>query len=181
MKVLDDHVRYEGKYIRLLDRGYIGNDGKEHVWEVVERKTFGRIVAIAAITPKKEIVLEKTFRIPLNAWTLEYPAGLMDVKGESEEDAIRRELLEETGYAVDAVIPLLSGPFDAGLSPSEIVIFGGTNARKIQEPRVESGEEIEVITVPAGEFNVFTREHPELKVDVKLRAVFLLLKDAGLI
>ena len=181
MKILDDNVRYEGKYIRLLERGYIGGDGKSHVWEVLERKALGRIVAIAAITPSRNIVLEKSFRIPLKTWLLEYPAGLMDGEGETEEQAIRRELLEETGYTVDNVVPLFAGPFDSGLSPSEIVLFGGTNARKVQEPVLETGEEIETVTVPVDTFFEFVRSNPELKVDIKLPAVFPLLTNAGLI
>ena len=181
MKILDDHVRYEGTYVRLLERGFIGGDGNPHVWEVIERKTPGRIVAIAAITPKREIVLEKSFRVPLKTWLLEYPAGLMDIDGETEEQAIRRELLEETGYTVDSVVPLFGGPFDSGLSASEIIIFGGTNARKIQEPTLDLGEEIETITVPVDTFFEFVRDHPELKVDIKLPAVIPLLERAGLI
>lgn len=181
MEITDDNIRYEGKYIELVERGYIGSDGKEHTWEMIRRKTKGPIVAIAAITPDQEIVLEKSFRVPFNTFVLELPAGLMDRAGESEEDAVRRELLEETGYVVDDVIPLITGPFDTGLATDELSIFAGTNARKMRAPALEEGEEIEVITVPLRELIELMTRQEELKVDIKTASVVPLLRHAGLI
>lgn len=180
MKVTDDNIRYDGNHIQLVERGFIGSDGKEHTWEMIRRKTHGPIVAIAAITPDREIVLEKSFRIPLNTYVLEFPAGLMDRAGESEEDAIRRELLEETGYIVDDVIPLLRGPFDTGLTTDELSIYAGTNARKMREPMLEGEEEIEVVTVPLRELIDMMMRRDELKVDIKTAGIVSLLRHAGL-
>lgn len=44
-----------------------------------------------------EIILQKQFRPPINAVTIEVPAGLVDA-GETPEEAAIRELKEETGY-----------------------------------------------------------------------------------
>ena len=44
----------------------------------------------------KTLVISQ-FRPPLNTWSIEFPAGLID-EGETPEEAARRELAEETGY-----------------------------------------------------------------------------------
>lgn len=47
--------------------------------------------------PGPEIMLQKQFRPPVHAVTIEVPAGLVD-EGETAEQAAVRELREETGY-----------------------------------------------------------------------------------
>jgi ADP-ribose pyrophosphatase len=44
----------------------------------------------------KTLVISQ-FRPPLNAYSIEFPAGLID-EGETIEEAARRELAEETGF-----------------------------------------------------------------------------------
>lgn len=98
MKLIRDEVGYDGEFIRVIRRHFRAPNGNPGVWELVRRKnTHGRIIMIAAVTAEKELILEKIFRIPLNDYVLELPAGLMDKAGESEQEAVGRELLEETG------------------------------------------------------------------------------------
>jgi ADP-ribose pyrophosphatase len=54
-------------------------------------------VAVVAMTPAREVLLVRQFRPVVDRQTLELPSG-HDERGESPEDAARRELLEETGY-----------------------------------------------------------------------------------
>ncbi len=172
-KILRDEVVYDGKFIRVIKRHFLDRAGHEIFWEMNERKTHGRIVAIAAITPKREIILEKCFRVPLKDYVIELPAGLMDKKGESEKEAIKRELLEETGYAVSKVELLTSGPFNTGLTNDKLAIYLGTNARKVAEPELECSEDIETILVPIHELLAFIKKSRRrgIEVDLKLTAI----------
>ena len=65
-------------------------------------------VVIVALTTEGELILERNWRAPLESFVVQFPAGLSDREGESEEEVARRELLEETGYTADRLIPVIA-------------------------------------------------------------------------
>ncbi len=181
IKILNDELVYNGKFIQVVARNFIDCEGNKGVWEVIKRKTYGNIVGIVAITKDNEIILEKIFRVPLNDYVLELPAGLMDIKGESEEEMIQRELLEETGYKVKDVKKLLKGPFTAGLRDDEISIYLGTGAYLSQKPKLEGAEDIEVIKVPLDQLFGYLSKRDKTKVDLKIFSVLPYLEKLKLL
>ena len=83
---------YEGDWLRLVRIDH---------WESCERTHGqGMAVIIIAVTPADEVLFVEQFRVPLQARTIEMPAGLVgDIHaGESIEVSAIRELEEETGY-----------------------------------------------------------------------------------
>lgn len=181
IKILRDELVYDGRFIQVIARHFVDRKGKEQVWEVVSRKTHGDVAAIAAITKDKNIILEKIFRVPLDIHVLELPAGLMDKKGESEQEMIQRELLEETGYKVEHVEELMRGPFAAGLRDDQMIIYLGTNAHLVQKPQLESAEDIEVIKVPLDKLFNYLSAQKKTRVDLKIASIIPYLEKRGLI
>lgn len=156
----------------MVRRHLRARDGSAHAWELVERRTHGPIVAVAAVTDDDHVLLLRIYRVPAKAWMLEIPAGLMDVAGESPLETAKRELLEETGYAAERWDTLFEGPFNAGLTPDEIVFFLARGARKVREPQHEALEAIEVMPVPRAKLaHALAHPPPETRVDVKLHAL----------
>ena len=53
-KILKDEVVYDGRFVRVAKRYYKNQEtGKIGIWEMVKRRTHGKIVGIIALTPKK--------------------------------------------------------------------------------------------------------------------------------
>jgi ADP-ribose pyrophosphatase len=136
---MDDQAKTmcEGKYLRLVRRGH---------WEYAERTNAGSAVIVIAVTPENKLVFVEQFRIPMNANTIEMPAGLVgDVDAhDTLEDAARRELLEETGWLASEVKVLMVGPTSSGMS-NEVVAF--VRARGLTRVHAGGGDDTENITV----------------------------------
>jgi ADP-ribose pyrophosphatase len=86
---------------------YTAANGTTRTWESSQRLTRPKGIEVdgvgiaAIIQPKNggppSILLQKQFRPPIDAVTIEVPAGLVD-EGETPEECALRELKEETGY-----------------------------------------------------------------------------------
>lgn len=175
---MKDELVFDGQFIQVIRRHFVGPSGHPGIWELVRRKTFGRIVAMAAITEERELILIKIFRIPAKGYVLELPAGLMDREGVSEEALAKRELLEETGYRVAVAELLYAGPFNSGLLADEIAVYLGVHAKKAREPLLEGAEEVEVVKAPLDRLLEYLTSQ-RIKVDAKIAAVTPFLQKRG--
>lgn len=151
-------------------------DGRPYTYEGVSRKgperyeaALGALgstgapdpdaVCIVPLLPDGSVLLEREFRYPLNSWCVSLPAGLIDA-GESLEEAVARELSEETGYRLradiaPAVRPLPQPGFSStGLTEENVqVVFAQVEAAG--EARPDSAELIEPFTVARADLRAF--------------------------
>ncbi|WP_045726850.1 NUDIX hydrolase [Xanthomonas sp. GPE 39] len=135
-------IVYEGKYQRMVVRG---------TWEYSERVHAGGLAAIIiAVTPDDEVLFVEQFRVPLQARTIEMPAGLVgDIDaGESIEVSAVRELEEETGWTAAHAEVLMIGPTSSGASSEKIAFVRATGLRKVGAGGGDASEDITVHTVP---------------------------------
>ncbi|MFZ1399124.1 MAG: NUDIX hydrolase, partial [Candidatus Promineifilaceae bacterium] len=75
--------------------------GNEHSFFVLESPDW---VNVVALTAENQVVLIHQFRHGTAEITLEIPGGMVDPHENDPAEAIRRELLEETGYAAEEII-----------------------------------------------------------------------------
>lgn len=151
-------------------------DGRPYTYEGVSRKGPARYeaalktlrstgapdpdaVCIVPLLPDGSVLLEREFRYPLNSWCVSLPAGLIDA-GESLEEAVARELSEETGYRLrddiaPAVRPLPQPGFSStGLTEENVqVVFAQVEPAGPARP--DSAELIEPFTVARTDLRAF--------------------------
>lgn len=141
-KTATPHTVFEGKYLRTVVRG---------TWEYVERTHAGGLAAIIiAVTPEDKVLFVEQFRVPLQAQSIEMPAGLVgDVHaGEGIEESAIRELEEETGWTADKAEVLLIGPTSSGMSNEKIAFVRASGLRKVGPGGGDADEGIIVHEIP---------------------------------
>jgi len=95
------------------------------------------------------LIFIKEFRVPFQKYVVSFPAGLVGDKdcNESILSGARRELLEETGYTADVLLPITRGSTSAGLSNEVLDFFLATNLKKQEEAKGDGTEKIDVHVV----------------------------------
>jgi ADP-ribose pyrophosphatase len=105
---------------------------------------------VLAITPEGSAIFVWQYRHGTDAMSLEMPGGVVD-EGEEPIEGARRELLEETGYALDSIEPLLTVHPNPALQGNQHFAFLGRGARRVGPPKLDATEECEVVLIPVGD------------------------------
>lgn len=137
---------YRAGYRKMLKRTFELPDGRVVDFDV---KDEGNPVCVLALTANNEVVLAKQFRPGPEKVLLELPGGGME-NGESPEAAIRRELLEETGYAGDLFF--VGTSLCCAYSTRLRYNFVATKCLRVQEAKNDENEFIEVVKMPLEDF-----------------------------
>lgn len=98
-------------------------------------------VAVLAINDQDQLLLLKQYRRPVGSYLWEFPAGLMDVPGESRLDCAKRELAEEASLEAEFWEELISFHATPGGNSETITIFIAKQLSKANSDYVTSGEE----------------------------------------
>jgi len=157
VRILEKKTVWEGMFLRSVITTYIDSSGSVRKWESFERVNCKGIVAIVPVTDDKEVLLIRQFRPPVNGYVIEFPAGLND-KGDTLEEAARRELLEETGYSAKEIFFLTEGPMSSGASGEILTVFLAKSLalNQVQGQGIgerDETEDIEVLKIPINELD----------------------------
>lgn len=176
LKVEKTITLHEGNFLKYCRTYFTDKTNKKKSWEFVVRQNENRAAVVYAHS-KEKIILVKQFRVPLKAFTLEFPAGLID-KGESPADCAIRELKEETGYAGKVILvspPVCTSP---GLSGESIyfVEMEITGPQSIQN--LDDTEEIDVLEFSKKnlkeEITVYLKQNNDVVLDSKVWGAFFI-------
>lgn len=109
-------------------------------------------VTALPVTADGKVVLVKQYRHALGEVCIELPGGCVDDTDATLEDAVRREILEETGYSFETAHYLGRISANPATNANLMHMFVATGGQKVQEQRLDHNEEIEVMELSWDEF-----------------------------
>ena len=183
----------ETRYLSLYEAEYENRVGNKRTWTIASRKdndtlqkqffenkeddTDG-VIIVAYHKEKSKLVIIKQFRIPLNNYVYELPAGLID-SGDDARSTIGRELMEETGLKLVDVIKNRGADkvyVSAGMTDEALTLVYCTCEGEISDEHLEDDECIEAMLVSQEEAMELMQSKE--KFDIKC---FLVLQSYALL
>lgn len=152
------------RFLSLYDAKYENKFGKERSWTIASRKSLEVLekqlvyneedkvdaVVIAALHKEsKSLVIIKQFRVPINDYIYELPAGLID-PNEGMRYTLDRELKEETGLTVTEVLQEKCASklyLSPGMTDESVALFYCLCEGEISKEFLEDDEDIEAMLV----------------------------------
>jgi len=135
-------------------------------------------ILIAEGQPNR-LVLEKEFRVPVGDYVIGMPAGLLE-PGESIEETVRRELLEETGFEVvrfKRITPALYNT--SGMSDETAALaFVDVRATPQSKQALEGTEDIEVLLLDYAQVCQMC-ENTAVRMDAKAWTTMYMYQQLG--
>ena len=116
-------------------------------------------VTALAVTDDGKIILERQYRHALGETCIEIPGGCVDDTDASLEDAIKRELLEETGYHFTSFEYLGKISANPSTNSNLMHMFLARGGKKIALQELDHNEEIELELVTVEELKQLIREN----------------------
>lgn len=150
------------KFLNFYEALYKNKKGEEKRWTIVSRKQenimkaqlledkeddVDAVLIVARHEETNQLVLIRQFRIPINDYIYELPAGLID-KGESYETSAKRELKEETGLDLIEIKECASKVYlSPGMTDESVALIHCTCKGEISKAYMEADEDIEPMTI----------------------------------
>jgi len=111
-----------------------------------------------ALTSDGKVLMVKQYRHGINSIEIELPGGVAD-KGETPEQAIAREIKEETGYEFQKLEFLAKVSANPSTTNNFTHFFLATEGKKVAEQKLDSSEEIEVLYLSIEEVKQLVSEN----------------------
>lgn len=135
-QTLSSKYVYENPWIKVRHDEFETPQGKRGIYGVVESKQFAMVI------PKVDdkFCLVEMYRYPIDRLSIEFPAGGID-QGETSEEAVRRELQEETGLVAGS-LKLLGHLYSMnGISDDGFDLYVANNCQQTDQQKLEKSEE----------------------------------------
>ena len=145
-KTLSSRRVFDGRAVKLRIDTVQTADGRQTTREIVEHSD---CVAIIPIDDNDNVLLVNQFRQAVGKELLEIPAGGID-DGEGPEDAVRREMQEETGF-LPGKVQSLGGFYSApGYCTEYLYLYLATDLT-LSQLHAEDTAGIRLVRVPVSE------------------------------
>ena len=169
-------------YLKMYNAEYTNKFGTTKNWSIASRKSketieniffngeeskIDAVIVVAIHKDEERLVVIKQFRVPLNDYVYEIPAGLIDA-GEDFETTVRRELKEETGLdllEIDYEKTKSKVYISTGMTDESVALVYCTCSGEISYDNLEDDEDIEVILMSKEDAREIIKSNE--KIDIK--------------
>ncbi|MEA4825017.1 MAG: NUDIX hydrolase [Clostridium sp.] len=185
-KVNHINLLADTKYLKLYDAEYTNKNGDLRNWSIASRKdletinnkffnkiedNIDAVIIVATHIDENKLVIIKQFRVPLNDYVYELPAGLID-SGEDFETTVKRELKEETGLdliEIDYDKTKKKAYISTGMTDESAALVYCSCSGEISKDYLEADEDIEVFLLSKEEAKRLIES--DEKIDIKVLLV----------
>jgi 8-oxo-dGTP pyrophosphatase MutT (NUDIX family) len=141
---------------------------------------FPEWVTAVAITKEGKFIFERQYRHAAGVTMLEIPGGCVDPGDASLQDAIARELKEETGYTFKAYTYLGKTSANPSTHNNWMHFFLATEGEKTDKQNLDQNEEIELVLLSLDEVKTLLRNQ-EVVQSMHVTALFYALNQLGIL
>ena len=157
MEFKEIKLKHKGQFLKLYDFIYVNRVGNLKTYEVISRDNINNIEEVLENEPMAvvlfildrthtKVLLNKEFRMAVNNYVINMPAGLIEV-GETFEETAKRELKEETGLDLVKIIDIMPPTYSAVGVSNEKTVCIVCEADDVIGGNPEEDEDIEAFWV----------------------------------
>ena len=141
-KIVNREVKYSGKF--KIEEVTVQKGDEEFKTEVFDRGN--SVGALVYNTETKKYLFTSQYRVGSEGVMIEVVAGKID-EGETPQEAVKREIVEEIGYKVDTMLHITDMYLSPGGSKEVMALFYVEVSEKIGDGGGIEGENITVVEV----------------------------------
>jgi 8-oxo-dGTP pyrophosphatase MutT (NUDIX family) len=116
-------------------------------------------VTAVPVTEDGKIIMVRQYRHALGETCIEIPGGCVDATDRNFEEAVARELLEETGYSFSSYEYLGKTSANPSTNNNLMHMFLAKGGRLIGQQQLDANEEIEVVLFSVDEVKQMLKEN----------------------
>ncbi len=152
MKIIKKENVYKGYY--QLNRLLVKSTKTGKFSELEQFATPNAVAILIYNTQKNKIVLVEQFRAGVEGQLIEIAAGKIDDKDYSPIETAKKEIIEETGYIVDSIIPIHEFYTSPGPMTEKMLLYYAEVSKQVNSGGglKDENEEIKILHISPKKF-----------------------------